>query len=42
VASDDHDHVEALLERARLRGDSVLKVQELADKTLYTDEPLPK
>jgi 4-amino-4-deoxy-L-arabinose transferase-like glycosyltransferase len=36
VTSDDHDHIESLL-RGRL-----ISVQELADKTLYTDQPLPR
>jgi hypothetical protein len=40
VTSDDEKHVDDLMRTARQRGDSVIKVQELADKTLYTDEPL--
>jgi hypothetical protein len=40
VTSDDEQHVQRLLEVARQRGDTVIKLQELADKTLYTDEPL--
>jgi 4-amino-4-deoxy-L-arabinose transferase-like glycosyltransferase len=35
VTSDDHDHVEKLL------SGRLLKLQELADKTLYTDQPVP-
>lgn len=35
VTSDDHDHVTSLL-----RGRPLISLQELADKTLYTDRPV--
>ena len=36
VTSDDHDHVETVL-----HGRPLIKLQEMADKTLYTDQPVP-
>jgi len=42
VTSDDRDHVDTLLAQAKKRGCLVIQVQELADKVLYSDEPLPQ
>jgi 4-amino-4-deoxy-L-arabinose transferase-like glycosyltransferase len=36
VTGDDHDHVAALLQGR------AISIQELADKTLYTDQPIPQ